>query len=66
MTGPADASDMAGLKKDLETGKITIVTYLETDEDGSYTHIIKDSGGYNYAVQIRLVCGYKMNRRLTE
>ncbi|KQN96924.1 hypothetical protein [Paenibacillus sp. Leaf72] len=51
--GPADTSDMAGLNQDLESGSLSVITYLIANEYDGFTHIIKDSGEFFYAVQIK-------------
>ena len=47
---PCDRSDLAGLNNDYQKGNLNII--MEIGENISFTHIVKDSDGFIFAVEI--------------
>lgn len=47
---PCDRSDLSGLNNDYQNGNLNII--MEISENISFTHIVKDSDGFIFAVEI--------------
>lgn len=48
-----DRSDIAGLNIEFQDGVLEILEVLKVKNPLDYTHIVKDKGGYIYAVEIK-------------
>ncbi|PFA82763.1 hypothetical protein CN393_30760 [Bacillus cereus] len=48
-----DRSDIAQLNIDYRNGNLEILEVLEQNKSHHYTHIVKDSGGFIHAIQIK-------------
>lgn len=48
-----DRSDIAGLNIEFQDGVLEILEVLKVKNPLNFTHIVKDKGGYIYAVEIK-------------